>query len=293
VVAAPGIHAEIAVGSGNGVLINADTKDTVILRGLTVNVVNTEREGGDGIRFLHGGTLYVESCVVNGFLSTSAGRGIAFLSPGILEVKDSIFRGNRVGIQVQSLLLERPASATIDHTRLEGNAMVGCCPVGQGVLASDGSRVTVRDSVASGFEIGFAAESLSGLTVRLDVGKCAASKNEIGILGAAQQGASPVQINAANCLVSNNRSGIVVTPDSTGSLQINVEGSVLSDNESYGINLAPGAGQSVTVRLSNSMVTGNDIGISAQAPGIVLSRGNNTVEGNLFNGAPTGSYGSK
>jgi hypothetical protein len=290
VVAAPGIHAEIAVGDGDGVLVNAGDKDTVILRGLTIDA---ERIGVDGIRFLHGGALYVESCVVNGFLNTVAGRGLAFLSPGVLEVKDSIFRGNRVGIQVQSLLLERLAHATIDHTRLEGNAMVGCCPVGQGLLASDGSRVTVPESVASGFNVGFDAMSLIGIAVHLDMEKCAASKNEIGISGTAQQGASSVQINVARCLVSNNQAGIVVGADSTGSLQINAESSMFSDNDVYGIDLAPGAGQSATIRLSNSTVTGNIFGIAVAGPGLLLSRGNNTIEGNKFDGGPTGSYGPK
>src|SRR5215471_13572561 len=95
IVAPPGVYAGVSVFSGNGVAINAGASDIVILRGLTIN---NQGSSGSGIVFNTGGLLHIESCVVNGF---SGNDGIWFLanSSGILEVKDSIVRGNGVGIE--------------------------------------------------------------------------------------------------------------------------------------------------------------------------------------------------
>src|SRR5499427_6040505 len=87
ITAPAGLYAGISVFSGDGIDINAGASDTVILRGLTLN---NQGSGGSGIVFITGGTLHVESSVVNGF---SSGDGMAFESAGKLEVKDCSFRG--------------------------------------------------------------------------------------------------------------------------------------------------------------------------------------------------------
>jgi hypothetical protein len=49
-----------------------------------------------------------------------------------------------------------------------------------------------------------------------------------------------------------------------------------------------------TVRVSNSTVTDNQFGLSQTGPAVLLSRGNNTVEGNGANTLGTiGSYTAK
>jgi hypothetical protein len=47
------------------------------------------------------------------------------------------------------------------------------------------------------------------------------------------------------------------------------------------------------VRASDLMVTDNDLGLTFFGGGQLLSRGNNTVEGNGIDGSFSGSYGPK
>jgi len=227
--APPGVYAGISVFSGDGIDINAGGSDTVVLRGLTLNYVSGL---GSGIAFNTGGTLHVESCVINGFTGTQA-AGVSFTGPGNLEVKDSILRRNAQGISVRTS--SNTAFAAIDHTRLESNIF-------NGLQVMDGSKVTIRNSVTSGNgNIGFAAESSTSVSTDLNIESCLASNNAIGILG------------------QSNSTGVA------------------------------------TVRVSNSTVTDNGTGLeNFGSPALILSRGNNTVEGNLENTVGTiGTYTAK
>jgi hypothetical protein len=212
VTAPQGVTAGISVFSGDGIDINAAGNDVVVLRGLTVN---NQGSTGSGILFNTGGTLHVESCVVNGFASGFA----IFSGTGVLEVKDSILRGNATGISVEPP--SGTAVATIDRVRLEGNSNAG-------LTAGGGSQVTVANSTA-------------------------ASNNNVG-LRALSRSSSVAELNIEYCVASNNLSGIVAESDSTGIAR---------------------------VRISNSIVTDNTIGLwNIGSPAVLLSRGNNSVEGN-------------
>ena len=68
------------------------------------------------------------------------------------------------------------------------------------------------------------------------------------------------ELNIENCVVANNNVGIIALPDGV-------------------------------IRVSNTTVTDNGTGILSI--GIVLSRSNNTVEGNAVNGTFTGTYAAK
>jgi hypothetical protein len=230
IIAPPGVYAGITVFSGDGVDINAGSSDTVILRGLTL--INQGSPGGSGIAFNTGGTLHVESCVVNGFGTVGiGGDGVRFgpSGSGVLEVKDSIMRANRLGISVFG-----NAQAVIDHVALER--------CGDGLVVSDGATATVRDSVASGNVSGFFVLSSTGLSAAMNLESCVASNNSV--------------------------SGVRAITTSTGI---------------------------ATARVSNSTVTDNHFGLHNLGPiSVMLSRGNNTVEGNTTNTSGTiGSYTAK
>ena len=215
--APPGVYAGISVFSGDGISINGGGTDSVFLRGLTVN---DQGSSGNGISFNTGGTLHVESCVLNGFAS---GRGLSINGVGTLELKDSIARGNGIGV-----VLVGSSTAAIDNVRLEGNLL--------GLQAEDGSKVTVSNSLASNNDSGFQALSHG----------------------------SDVQLNIEGCIVSNNAS----------------DGIVAESMHITGV---------ATVRVSNSTVTDNGVGFDNHSS-ILLSRGNNTLEGNST--ATNGTIGS-
>jgi nitrous oxidase accessory protein NosD len=159
-IAPPGVYSGItAASSGDAIFISAGPADTVILRGLTVN-----NQGSlfSGIRQEVGGTLHVENCVVNGFNLGGDSSGITFAGPGKLEVKDSIMRGNLFGIGIFSP--SGLAAGVIDHVRLEGNQT--------GINAGVGSKVTVRDTLASGGNTGVYVRSDTSNAVEVNLERC-------------------------------------------------------------------------------------------------------------------------
>jgi hypothetical protein len=215
IISPPGVYAGISVFLGDGIDINAGASDVVILRGLTIN---NQGSFFHGIVFSTGGTLHVESCVVNGFFN---GFGI-FSGTGVLEVKDSTIRANGTGISVEPP--SGTAVAAIDHVRLVGNNNVG-------LTAGGGSHVTIANSTASANTRGLRAFS---------------------------QTPADAELNVENCVASNNvLHGILALSSSTGIAR---------------------------VRVANSIVTNNANGLITQgAPAVLLSQGNNTVEGNTSN----------
>jgi hypothetical protein len=217
--------ASVLAAGTNGIVVNAGPNDVVTIRNVGIEGAGT---GLNGIRFLAGGTLFVENCVIANFTQ----KGIDF-EPGAssrLFVKDTIIRNN-AGTSGGGVLVKPGASGTaqavLDRVRMEGNFF--------GLFVADRSTVTVRNSVASG-------HTNSGFTV----GSTAAA----------------VVLNLENCVVSNNNA----LASTTGILC---------------------AGGQATVRLSNVTVVNNGIGLSSVTGGGIVSFRNNSIAGNVTDGAPT------
>jgi len=185
IIASPGAYAGISVFSGDGIDIVAGTLDTVILRGLTVNNQGSQ---GNGIRFVTGGRLHIETCVVSGFAATGNAGVRCDGTAGKLEMMDSIVRGNSIGISIQG------ASALLDQVRMEANVF-------EGLFAGDGAKVTVRNSVASHNGAGgfFAISEFMGGAAELTIESCVASNN-----GGAGIRAESISTGVATVRVSNS-----------------------------------------------------------------------------------------
>jgi hypothetical protein len=227
--AAPGVYAGITVTSGDGVDISAGS-GTVILRGLAFN---NQGSSGSGIVLNSAGVLHVENCIADGFNSEiGTGSGLLISGHGNIEVKDCIFRDDGQGILVQPS--SGTAVVTIDHCRLEANSH-------NGLNASDGATVTVRNTVSSAnTQMGFEIDSASSRST---------------------------EVNIENCIASNNMlDGIRVLALSSGTVIARVSDSTITDNSGTGLVNAGGS------------------------PASLVSRKNNTVEGN--GGATSGTIGS-
>jgi Right handed beta helix region len=94
----------------------------------------------------------------------------------------------------------------------------------------------------------------------------------------AESGDSRVTINGS--ISAGNSFGFI------GEGELNLERCVAANNSTAGIQ----AGTDAVMRVSNSTIVDNQIGLSAPTNGQLLSRGNNTVEGNASNGAFTGTF---
>jgi hypothetical protein len=209
-----GTIAGVLASLTNGIIVNAGANDVVVLRNLDINGAGN---GINGIRFLAGGALYVENCTIYGF----TGKGIDAhpSTTSQLFVTDTIIRNNPGttggGIALTPIA---PATlvATIERVRMQRNRF--------GVRAEDGTRVTVRDSVATGNSTnGYVAFS-AGLPATMVVESSLASDNTNNGVSA---------IGAAATLRLSN---VVVTGNGTG---LNASGGAI---ESFGNNRVVGNG---------------------------------------------------
>jgi hypothetical protein len=103
--------------------------------------------------------------------------------------------------------------------------------------------------------------------------------------------ASNVRASDKDTVASGNLYGFAATSGSSP-VELNLEGCVASGNTVYGI-YAYSSSSTATIRVSNCSVTGNGYGILPDTNGSILSRGNNTVEGNTTNGTFSGSFAAK
>jgi hypothetical protein len=187
----PGIVAFIHPPSGDAITITAGAGDTVVLRGLSLNV-----GPGNGIVVTSVGALHVDTCSIVGFASA----GLRFNSAGQLFVKDSTIENSAdCGVRVDPS--SGSASCAIDRCRFEGNGSSNFAAVAGG----NNSTVTVRDSVASGNFRGFQAGTADGQTVQVNVERCASTGNFVGLFAA--NGAGTV-LRASDTVVTNNNLGI-------------------------------------------------------------------------------------
>jgi hypothetical protein len=101
--------------------------------------------------------------VVNGF-----NEGLLDQAPNsTLEVKDSIFRDNFIGVFI--LPTSGSAHATLDQVRLEAST--------EGIEVREGSSVTIRNSVASGNTNGMFVVSSTSANCDLNIESCTISNN--------------------------------------------------------------------------------------------------------------------
>jgi hypothetical protein len=189
-------HASILASGGvNAVVVNAGASDKIVLRNLSINGAGTTL-GTNGVNFLAGGQLSVQSCNIMNF----SNMGIKFdpANGGQLIVSNTNIRNITtagIGIQVLSGSNLNTSKATIDETRVENMVT--------GFQAGDNARVTIRNSSATGCSSnGFRAVATSQTAV-MNLENCLSTHNVNGIAGE-EQGAGLVTLRFSNCVVVQN-----------------------------------------------------------------------------------------
>ena len=132
-----GVLAGVLVSGANGIIVNALSTDTVILRNLDINGIGA---GLNGIRVLSAANVHIENAVIYGFVQS----GIDFrpVSDSKLMVNNVTIRNNTMhGIYA----LPAPGMVTavlVANSRLNQNGLTG-------IRVDDGSA-TVSDTVLQG-----------------------------------------------------------------------------------------------------------------------------------------------
>jgi hypothetical protein len=192
---ADGVIAGVLVSGTNGIVVNAGSTDVVVIRGLTIEGIET---GLTGIDFLAGGALHVENCEINGFTQ----RGIDFFPTGTgasqLFVKDTKIHDNTGGGIWVKPGAGMTAKASIDHVRVEGNLF--------GIKSEQFSSVAIRDSVAaSNTNSGFIANS-GGSAVDVTIESSISMGNgQNGVVAAGANATARI----SNATITNNGTGVL------------------------------------------------------------------------------------
>jgi hypothetical protein len=180
-----GTLAGILASTVNGVIVNAGANDKVVLRNISINGIGN---GLNGIRFLGGGQLSVESCSISGF--TGAGIEVNKTANGNLYVHDTNITRCTTGVTTTTTT--GFIIANLDDVRLEG--------LTNGFLANANTFATLRNCmVFQNSTNGIQASSLAVINVE----SCVFAHNGTGVNS---QAGSVIQLS--NATIVNNNTGI-------------------------------------------------------------------------------------
>jgi len=151
--------ASVLVSGTNGIVVQAGPSDVVILRNLRINGIGT---GINGIRFLSGKDLNVESCYIFGFTTNGIDIALNQATAASAHIINTIIKNNG-GVGVRATNAVAPAvGVLVDESHMILNNI--------GVEAAQHAHVTVSRSLASkntadGMKSDDAATSDAQLTV--------------------------------------------------------------------------------------------------------------------------------
>ncbi len=148
---------------------------------------------------------------------------------------------------------------------------------GNGISFASVGQLFVKDTIVRGN--GGAGILLSSNPGNASVDHCRLEQNKFGLVASSSAGSARVAIK--DSVVSGNLRGFQA--DGAGG-EVNAEGCLIADNSVYGLATFGG-----TIRVSNCTITGSDIGLFTSG-GALLSRSNNTVQGNTTKGSFTGTF---
>ena len=191
-----GTLAGILASLTNGVIVNAGANDVVTLRNISINGAGN---GTNGIRFLAGRHLKVESCAINGFLTHGIDMVHTGVGAGELSVLNSTFT-NIGTVAIRVAATAGTPSVAVDHVRIQRaslglDVLQGTASISNSVI----SQVTNQAVVAEN-------------TAVINVNTCTLYKNGSGIV-AFTAGST---VNFANCDIYNNTTGVNIAAGATG-----------------------------------------------------------------------------
>ncbi len=174
-----GTNASILAAGTNGIIINAAATDTVVIRNVSIDGVNT---GLNGIRILQAGNVKVDNVHIARFTQKGIDASPATTALKLAVNETRVFSAAGGGI-VLTPGATGAVTATIDSVELNGNSV--------GLQVNARAKATVRNSTASdNTGIGFSASGGGGASLTAD--NCNASNNS---------GAGFASVNAGSLVV--------------------------------------------------------------------------------------------
>jgi hypothetical protein len=184
--------------TGNGIVVNAGPNDVVVLRGLTINGVNSPG-AYDGISFVGGKVLKIDDCHIAEF-----GRRGINIAPTLNSVQVFI-TNTRVAAALANGIYVAPANGFKAQVTLDNVAIVQ--NMDYGLTAKSGSSIVVRNSTIAdnGLVSGYANVRADGTSAAASIylDNVLLSGSTTGIVSN-----SGADVRLSNCSIINNLAGI-------------------------------------------------------------------------------------
>jgi hypothetical protein len=217
--------------------------------------------GADGITVNAGASddVNLRGLVLEG-LGGTGGDGISFFTGASLSVEDCLIRDYSInGINFRA---SGSSKLSVLNTLVSDNLDIGIVvlPSGFGnVVVADLSHVQLDNNLKGGLIV---VGNFSTGTLSVTVGDSVVTKNgnSGGISVQSQAGAAPTSVLVRNSMIANNPA-----------------------------NGLSSSGNPATVRVTRTTITGNSTGLA----GTIISYGDNNVDGNTTDGAPTSTISAK
>lgn len=190
-----------------------------------------------------------------GGLTFTADAGVLFMSGASLRIENSVIHENRYhGIEFA------PSAGTPELFILNS------------VIATNGS-----DTSGGGIQI--APTGSAGARVHIDGTKIL--DNLVGIRADARETTGTIDVAISDTVVSGSAFHGVAAVGGSGRVRMMLDGVVSSNNSGDGVRAV---GSNVGVRIGRSTVSYNGTGVTAKDGGVVLSYGDNFINGNTVDG---------
>jgi hypothetical protein len=205
-----GTFGSILAAATTGVIVNVtaltDVRKTVVLRNISINGANS---GVNGVNFIAGSKLFIESCQIFGFQASAASRAIKanLTAAAQLFVKDTDMSNNASGIDVSATT--GVVVTSIDHCHLEGMT--------DALILGSSTGNSIRDSFITG-NSGVGVKTSGGAGTIIE-------RTLIDSNGTGLQPASGTTTDISNVSIIGNALGIATTGGtvfSHGNNQINL-----------------------------------------------------------------------
>jgi hypothetical protein len=253
-----------------------------------------------------GEVIVLDSAGYGAFTITQA---VSIIAPPGIYAGISVFSGDGITVNVGSSDMVTLRGLTINN---QGSS-------GSGIVFKGGMALEVNSCVVSGFTgNGSSGIALLGSNAALTVKDSTIKDSSVGLNIAPSSGSATATVerglvacDGIGAQISDGASasiresvvsgttvaGLFASSTTVRAAELNVENCLISNNVKIGIGASSSNPGVATVRVSNSTVTDNDSGLNNAMGGTssILSRGNNTVEGNTFANTigTIGSYNAK
>jgi hypothetical protein len=154
--------ASVLVSGTNGIVVQAGPNDVVILRNLRINgIVGSGAGGLNGVRFLSGKDLNIESCYIFGFTQNGLDIALNQATQASVHVYHSVFKQNN-GVGIRATNATAPVvQVGIDFTEIAVDNI--------GVESAANSNIEINDSMISkGATSGIQADGGAASIIAID-----------------------------------------------------------------------------------------------------------------------------